>query len=429
MTHSLIKTALGAMVLLSMMACTTNYYDEEKYNEYIKYNSPVDSVDQYHQWRLTEERSYKITANVNQDVEKVMLLTANPLSSTKAEVMNEFVIAKGESKWMTVSVPMIQSTLYAALVDKDGIYYVKSFPVTQTEVNFSGGINTGTPIGTMKPQTYSYLYEKDFPLVGDYDYNDLVFRIGVEHTTPKQVVVHVTLSAVGCDVQLAGFFRVMGCKFDDIDSVTTANGKTFNDNLPAGSKNFVKSYDLLICSTKNQPVITVCADAHWAMDPYQSIMENTGAIALRKYYNTSLDASPEYESRNSVSQSYIIYFKDSTIAENITLEEIDPFIVENYNGGLYEIHLDELKASQVLYNYQVEFKIKDLPWALLVPSNDFKYPLEGVQIGFYKRTDTGVVFSDGAYKTTGHAFGAWVENHKAALDWYNYPDESQVWIF
>lgn len=429
MTHSLIKTALGAMVLLSAMACTTNYYDEEKYEEYIKYNSPVDSVDQYHQWRLTEERSYKITANVNQDVEKVMLLTANPLSSTKAEVMNEFVIAKGESKWMTVSVPMIQSTLYAALVDKDGIYYVKSFPVTQTEVNFSGGINTGTPIGTMKPQTYSYLYEKDFPLVGDYDYNDLVFRIGVEHTTPKQVVVHVTLSAVGCDVQLAGYFRVMGCKYDDIDSVTTANGKTFNDNLPAGSKNFVKSYDLLICSPKNQPVITVCADAHWAMDPYQSTMENTGAIALRKYYNTSLDASPEYESRNSVSQSYIIYFKDSTIAENITLEEIDPFIVENYNGGLYEIHLDELKASQVLYNYQVEFKIKDLPWALLVPSNDFKYPLEGVQIGFYKRTDTGVVFSDGAYKTTGHAFGAWVENHKAALDWYNYPDESQVWIF
>ena len=429
MTHSLIKTTLGAMVLLSAMACTTNYYDEEKYNEYIKYNSPVDSVDQYHQWRLTEERSYKITANVSQDVEKVMLLTANPLSSTKAEVMNEFVIAKGESKWMTVSVPMIQSTLYAALVDKDGIYYVKSFPVTQTEIDFSGGINTGTPVATLKPQTYTYLYEKDFPLVGDYDYNDLVFRIGVEHTTPKQVVVHVTLSGVGCNEQLAGFFRVMGCKFDDIDSVTTANGKTFNDNLPAGSKNFVRSYDLLICSTKNQPVITVCADAHWAMDPYQSIMENTGAIALRKYYNTSLDASPEYESRNSVSQSYIIYFKDSTIAENITLEEIDPFIVENYNGGLYEIHLDELKASQVLYNYQVEFKIKDLPWALLVPSNDFKYPLEGVQIGFYKRTDTGVVFSDGAYKTTGHAFGAWVENHKAALDWYNYPDESQVWIF
>lgn len=429
MTLSLIKTTLGAMMLLSMMACTTNYYDEEKYNEYIKYNSPVDSVDQYHQWRLTEERSYKITANVNQDVEKVMLLTANPLSSTKAEVMNESVIAKGESKWMTVSVPMIQSTLYAALVDKDGIYYVKSFPVTQTEIDFSGGINTGTPVATLKPQTYTYLYEKDFPLVGDYDYNDLVFRIGVEHTTPKQVVVHVTLSAVGCDVQLAGYFRVMGCNFDDIDSVTTVNGKTFNDNLPAGSKNFVRSYDLLICSPKNQAVITVCADAHWAMDPYQSTMENTGAIALRKYYNTSLDASPEYESRNSVSQSYIIYFKDSTIAENITLEEIDPFIVENYNGGLYEIHLDELKASQVLYNYQVEFKIKDLPWALLVPSNDFKYPLEGVQIGFYKRTDTGVVFSDGAYKTTGHAFGAWVENHKAALDWYNYPDESQVWIF
>ena len=428
MIHSLIKTALGAMVLLSAMACTTNYYDEEKYEEYIKYNSPVDSVDQYQQWRLTEERSYKITANVIQDVEKVMLLTANPLSSKKVEVMNEGVIAKGESKWMMVSVPIIQTTLYVALIDKAGVYYVKSFPATQTEVNFSGGINTGAPIGTLKPQTYSYIYEKDFPLVGDYDYNDLVFRIGVEHTTSKQVVVHVTLSAVGCNEQLAGYFRVMGCKYDDIESVTTANGKTFNDNLPAGSRNLVNNYDLLICNSKNQPVITVCADAHWAMDPYQPTMENTGAIALRKYYNTSLTGE-EYESRNPVSQSYIINFKDPAVAENITLEELDPFIVKNYNGGLYEIHLDELKASQVLYNYQVEFRIKDLPWALLVPSNDFKYPLEGVQIGFYKRTETGVVFSDGAYRTTGHAFGAWVENHKAALDWYYYPDEGKVWIF
>ena len=83
----------------------------------------------------------------------------------------------------------------------------------------------------------------------------------------------------------------------------------------------------------------------------------------------------------------------------------------------------------MLYKYNVEAKIKDLPWALLVPTADFKYPLEGVQLGFRKRTDTGVVFNDGAYATSGHSFGGWVEDSQSDLDWYNYPDKNKVWLF
>ena len=83
----------------------------------------------------------------------------------------------------------------------------------------------------------------------------------------------------------------------------------------------------------------------------------------------------------------------------------------------------------MLYPYNVEVKIKDLPWALLVPSADFKYPLEGIQIGFRKRTETGVPFNDGAYATSGHSFGGWVENHESNLDWYNYPNNASVWIY
>ena len=73
--HSLMKATLGAVVLLAAVSCTTNYYDEQKYEEYIKYNSPVDSVDQYQDWKLTKELSYTINANVEFDVEKVLLLT------------------------------------------------------------------------------------------------------------------------------------------------------------------------------------------------------------------------------------------------------------------------------------------------------------------------------------------------------------------
>ena len=428
--HSLIKVALGAVVLLGAVGCSKDLYNEEQYEEYVKYNSPVDSVDLYQDWKLTEEHSYQITANVEMDIEKVMLLTENPLSSKTARVMGQCEIAKGESKWLTVSVPTTQTTLYAALVDKEGQYYVKSFRKILMQIDFSDGINTGKPIGTLKPQTYTYIFEKDFPLCGDYDYNDLVLRIGMERTEPKQVAIHVTLSAVGCDVQIAGFIRLLGCNFADIDSVTTADGKTFDDKLPAGSKEMVNNVKTFRTGQKGtEPVITLFNDAHWAIDNYQSIAENSGSLVERKYYNTSISYEEQYESRTPAKQTYLVYFKSSEMADVMSLESIDPFIVAYYNGARYETHLDHLKAAQVLYPYNVEVKIKDLPWALLVPTADFMYPLEGVQIGFRKRTETGVVFNDGAYVTSGHSFGEWVENHESNLDWYEYPDNASVWTF
>ena len=429
-THSLIKVALGAMVLLGTVCCSKDLYDEEQYEEYIKYNSPVDSVDQLHDWKLTAECSYQITANVSQNIEKVLILTANPLSSSTAYVMYQGEMAKDESKWITVSVPLTQTTLYAALVDKDGKYYVKSFPYSQQEINFSGGINTGTPIGTLKPQTYTYLFEKDFPLCGDYDYNDLVMRIGMERTAPKQVAIHVTLAAVGCDVQMAGFIRLLNCKFEDIDSVTTVDGKTFDDKLPAGSKDMVNNVKTFRSGQKGtEAVITLFNDAHWAMDNGQYTTANSGTLSARKIYNTSPSYDEQYASVKPATQTYLVYFKSSEKADEMNLESIDPFIVAYYNGARFETHVDEYKAAQVLYPYNVEVKIKDLPWALLVPSANFLYPLEEIQIGFRKRTETGVVFNDGAYANTGHSFGEWVENSQSCLDWYNYPDNSKVWRY
>lgn len=428
--HSLIKVALGAVVLLGAVGCSKNLYDEEQYEEYIKYNSPVDSVDQYHQWLLTEERSYQITANVDTDIEKAMLLTENPLTSKTARVMSQCEMAKGESKWLTVSVPTTQTTLYAAVVDKEGNYYVKSFRKILTQIDLSDGLTTGTPIGTLKPQTYTYIFEHDFPLCGDYDYNDLVLRIGLERTEPKQVAIHVTLAAVGCDVQIAGFIRLLGRNFADIESVTTADGKTFDDKLPAGSKEMVNNIETFRYGQKGtEAVITLFNDAHWAIDTYQSIAENSGSLVERKYYNTSISYEEQYESITPAKQTYLVNFKTSEMADEMSLESIDPFIVAYYNGARYETHLDHLKAAQVLYPYNVEAKIKDLPWALLVPSASFLYPLEGVQIGFRKRTETGLVFNDGAYATSGHSFGGWVEDHESNLDWYNYPDNASVWTF
>jgi len=75
----------------------------------------------------------------------------------------------------------------------------------------------------------------------------------------------------------------------------------------------------------------------------------------------------------------------------------------------------------VLHEYFVP-SFKDLPWALMVPDADFKYPLEGTEIGYRKKTESGVVAMFGAYTTIGHSFGEWAEDHNSNLDWYLYPN-------
>ena len=180
MTNSVIKVALGAVVLLGAMACSTNYYDEEQYQKYLDYNSPVDSIDSRHQWLLSTEQQYRVRATVGKNLQTVMILSNNPLTDKTALVLGSASITDGAVVDLPVCFALAQETLYAALVDKDGKYYVTQFPANQMEVsfdNYSSGIPTDL---TLTPQGYTYIFEKDFPLAGDFDYNDLVLRVSTE---------------------------------------------------------------------------------------------------------------------------------------------------------------------------------------------------------------------------------------------------------
>jgi LruC domain-containing protein len=431
-TRILIKAVLCTMIILLAVACKRDLYDEEQYRNYIKYMSPVDSVDQRHEWKLTVYKQYGVKADAAANIKKCMLLDANPLTTRTANVLNQVGISDGETLWLAASVPYTLTTIYAALVDENGRYYVTSFPASQTDVISFSSANSGIPTNlTLNPQTYTYCYEKDIPLVDDFDYNDLVFRLGIskDPEQPTQVTFHLTLIAVGCTNQIAAFIRIPNCNISDITDITTADGKTFNDELPEGSKQLVDNTDLLQADQKNtDAVICLFADAHWAMDNTLKTSPNAGTIS-RKNYNVkmdyNLDEMDKYDVKAYRKQNYVITFKNAQMANDITLEDIDPFIVTIYNSARFETHLDRYKTAQTLYDYKLELKIKDLPWALMVPSENFWHPLEGVQIGFRKHTSSGVAFNDGAYTD----FGEWVENCNAYLDWYKYPNENLIWEF
>lgn len=418
---------IGVTILtFGMVSCNKDVYDEDDYIEIIKHFSPVDSVDQRHTWQLTTNYTYSFTADAGSNIETVRVFTANPLSSEDAELMAQTSISNGETVSLSVTAPTVLTTFYAALVDKSGNYYVTSFNASATNVSFSGA-TSGRPAGSLQPQTFTYLFEEDFPRPGDYDYNDLVLRISQQRTGQKQVTVNVTIAAVGGDYQIASGIRLVGFNYQDIDSVKTTTGESFYDGVPSEALYLFDKKDMLVKGRHDEAIINLFVDAHWTMTFNPGLDYGLFRYGGVKKYNVSTGSGDNYQLRATRSLSYVVYFKSDKGLNDFTLDSLDPFIMIKTNGT-WETHLDNFRDAQVLFEYTCP-NIKNLPWALKIPSKDFAYPLEGVELGFKKKTDSGAVAMFGAYVSWGHSFGEWAEDYTKSLDWYQsqYATSGKVW--
>ena len=417
MRKSLIYTIIEGVSVMAMVSCDKNVYNEETHGELIHYYSAVDSVDQQHMWQLSQTKSLRYQVPSGSSYELLQVYTADPLTNSKAELMNQIYVSSGQSGVLSVSVPYQLTTLYAALVDASGNLAVTSFSSSQSSVDFTN-VTTGTAVSSFTPQTYTYLFEENYPEPGDYDYNDVVLRVSHQRTSENQITIKVTISAVGAAKQIAGCIRLVGYRYQDIDSIYTTTGKSFNDGINTQMLYFHKDTDFLIEGRNHEAVLNLFCDAHWAMA--FNLSADYG-LFQRKKYNVSTSTSDDYQLRSTRTLSYVVTFKDGSTLDNFTFDTLDPFIITDYNAGTWETHTEQFKSAQVLHEYFVP-SFKDLPWALMVPQADFLYPLEGTEIGYRKKTESGTVAMFGAYTTIGHSFGEWAEDHNSYLDWYLYPN-------
>ena len=414
-----------AAFILGGASCSKEIYDENRHHEIIKYVSPVDSVDQKHTWQLSNYNTYSVDINAGTGARKLELFTGNPVESTNAEMLARTFVEDGQQVKLSASVPSTLTTLYAALVDGDGNYTVTSFSPMVRYVDFSNPIATKKipALKAPKVMAYTYCYEEDFPEPGDYDFNDVVMRISLERTGKKEITIETTLTAVGASKPLAGALRLVGYRYEDIDSVVAVNGKTLNINVPKTCYELIETDDILLKGRNKEAVINLFLDAHWAIgDDIQTVNDDF----IRKKYNVARTYSESYEVTFAKTATYTVYFKNESALDGFTQEMIDPFLMTFYAGVKLEIHLDEFKDAQIFYNYNT-ITFKDIPWALKIPTRYFQYPLEGNQIGFRKRTEDGSAAMFGAYMTMGHSFGEWVEDRNSSLDWYEYPTNNQVY--
>lgn len=424
----LLISIFGVSALIGTgVSCKKEMFDAAIYDTLIKIKSPVDSVDPNHKWELTTSKYIIVTANAGTGTRQVQIFDDNPMFSESAQIIAQLDMAEGDRIGLSISYPNILTTLYAAAKDSLGTYTLTKFNPNDRDVDFSNPIVSGhTLTNTFRPQYYAFCFEQEFPEPGDYDYNDVVMHIALERANPREMFVRVRLAAVGANIQLAGCVRLPEIEYSDIDTVYTVGDKSFNKEITDQYMMVQKSRDLLLKGRNGEPILNLFADAHWATG---DILNADFGMFQRKMYNVTKQSSSDAQLMVPREVTFVLRFKTDIRANSMTLDNIDPFIMRQYNGANMEIHTFPYRHVKALNEYSY-VDVGNLPWALLIPYSSFCHPLHGVNMGFrMKDSSSSILF--GAYSQQGHSFGEWSMNRNKCLDWYmpQYATKTQVFIW
>ena len=393
---------------------------------------PIDSVDKFHNWLLFRTATVAVKANDNVGAQWVKILTADPRQATNAEVATQAPITDGGIAYLSFCYPSLTDTLYAALVSSEGLYTVASFiPGSERQVDFSNPRYRQQVLSyNPQPQEFVFCYEEEMPDITqpDFDYNDIVLHLSYERTGMHEMRFHVQLAAVGTDKQVAAAIHLKNIKKDDIESITTVGDASFNQNnqgkeVPNQILSVQKDRTLLLeARNSKDAVINMFCDGHWATGDI--LTEDYGRMQ-RKRYNVTKSSSTDAQIMVPREVTYVVTFKDNVGVEYITFDVIDPFIMKQFLGAVFEVHPYAYRSECVLSEYPLDDRINRVPWSLTIPYGKFRHPLEGVNIGFKKKETLGF----GAYGYTNHSFGEWSMDHTLALDWYlnKYATGNQVY--
>ncbi len=281
--------------------------------------------------------------------------------------------------------------------------------------NDSGG-GTGTD-----PIIYTYVFEDNFPLVGDYDFNDVVLDVTTDYQREKttnairKIQLNVTLTAAGASKTLGAGLRIVGIDKSAIKSITTGgDDKRFQTTLTSPRNSKLKYFNYNSSSNMedgdNSIVIPLFNNAH------QVFGVDDGSLV-----NTQSTSSTAVNGQKAYTYEIILELTDQSKTDPIfSKDNLDFFICYNYKNMTkrMEVHLYEFWKYGATTAGTVQQENLDLAgnntWAVCVPN--FRYPKENVNIS---------VSSDpaaGAYSN----FLNWARNRTVNQDWYLYPNENKV---
>lgn len=414
---------LAFLLLLTSLtvACKKEFFDADKAKTIMELSFHNDSVDQHHDWTLIDDWTVRVKANVK-GVRRIELLSGNPYTDKKAEVVANSQAKQGDELQMYCSLPVIADSLYVAAVDSTGHYHVVAISPRQHEVDFSilNTVNSGKLVNIGQQEVF-YCYCSSYPKPSEtWGFNDCVMRISKEVIDTRTLRIHVTLEAVGTKAQIAAALRLDGISYEMVEKIEPVGGQNFR-RAESLSRSIIRDEDVLLRGEDGSAVINMFDDAHAA---FYSKTNELGMI-YRYRYNVKHSNTDDCYEFSSPSVSYDVTFKREGVASGVTYTVLDPFILVNFGGTIWEVHKYRYKFNEILYSYYSGQPLaynNGFAWALEIPYSWFRYPLTGNSMGSYKN---GALY--GAYQTFDHSFGEWGTNKEVARDWYLYPNTAAVY--
>lgn len=410
-----------ATLTLILGACKKEMFDSDTAKKIMDLSFHNDTVDKYHDWTLISDWNVRVKANV-EGVRSIKLLSGNPYADEKVEQVGVREANQDDVIEMSCSLPVIADSLYIAAVDDKEHYYVVAVGPQQYDVDFSklNTVNQGT-LKDVGHQEVFYCFCSSYPEPSEtWGFNDCVLRISTELRSSRTLRITVTLQAVASVTQIAAALRLDGVSYNQVEKIEPVGGSNFK-RAEKLARNFIKDEDVLLKGQDGSAVINMFDDAHAAF--YNKT--NSQGMVFRYRYNVKHSNTGGCYEFTSPSISYDVTFKNEGMANTITYTALDPFILVNYAGTIWEIHKYRYKFKEILYSYYSGQPLaynNGFTWALEIPYSWFRYPLTDNSMGSYKK---GALY--GAYQTFDHSFGEWGADRYKARDWYLYPNTSMVY--
>lgn len=285
-----------------------------------------------------------------------------------------------------------------------------AIPATECNGGGNNDPDPGTPTNPSFPiihdgSVITYLFEDNWPYLGDYDMNDLVLDVKpVYGTNPDNKVekleLEITLRAVGATKRLGLGIQLDGIIPGMISSIARSNNAGVNGNVFAQSNGLETGQTYV--------VIPVFDDVHEALGLSSPVIANTVK-----------------GSENNVSPAQVTFTVDFNVPLDqaaISIDKLNLFIINGgYKTNRQEVHLAGFqptgKADTSKFGFADDNSTvkpytsgENLIWALAVPGPG-KYPVEWTSIRL-------------AYS----GLESWVTSGGAeSRDWYNNPDESKIY--
>lgn len=261
---------------------------------------------------------------------------------------------------------------------------------------------------------YTYVFEDNYPLVGDYDFNDVVLDVVTLYHREKKtncikrIQLDITLAAAGASKAVGVGLRIVGISKSDINLIKTGGDDSrFQGSFEDPNCLFKYSSGSHMEDSDPSVVIPIAGEVHNVFGAELGTLINTGDGVTSKAYR--------YE--------VIIELADQSKTEPLfSKDNLDFFICYRYKGmqKRMEVHLYEFWDYGATAAGTVQQENLDVAgnntWAICVPYG-FRYPKERINIS---RTD---IPDESAYPDFIH----WAKDRDTHTDWYENPVSANVY--